>query len=258
MGTKVAPTYATLTLGYLEEKLHEQILSLWGEEEARSIKSSWKRFLDDCFILWNNSDENLKIFHQLVNNLDPNIKFTLESSDTKLPFLDVLVIKKNWKLLTVIYYKTTDTHQYLHFNSCHPHHTKTAIPYNLARRICTIVSDENTQDISLRELKHYLTNQGYPEGLIDDRIRKARKYDRSELLASKHPEKTIDIIPFVHTFNPRNMNITPIIHQFNNILINHQSTKEIYIYVNFINSRRQPKNLKRILCTSHFDTNHTY
>lgn len=180
MGTKVAPTYATLTLGYLEEKLHEQILSLWGEEEARSIKSSWKRFLDDCFILWNNSDENLKIFHQLVNNLDPNIKFTLESSDTKLPFLDVLVIKKNSKLFTDIYYKTTDTHQYLHFNSCHPHHTKTAIPYNLARRICTIVSDENTQDIRLGELKHYLTNQGYPEGLIDDGIRKAKRYNRSE------------------------------------------------------------------------------
>lgn len=37
MGTKVAPTYVTLTLGYLEEKLLEQILSLWGEEEARSI-----------------------------------------------------------------------------------------------------------------------------------------------------------------------------------------------------------------------------
>lgn len=172
-----------------------------GEEEARSIKSSWKRFLDDCFILWNNSDKNLEIYHQLVNNLDPNIKFTLESSDTKLPFLDVLVIKKNSKLFTDIYYKTIDTHQYLYFNSSHPHHTKTAIPYNLARRICTIVSDENTQDIRLRE--HYLTNQGYPKGLIDDGIRKARKYD---------PEKTIDIIPFVHTFNPRNMNITPIIH----------------------------------------------
>lgn len=124
-----------------------------------------------------------------MNNLDPNIKFTLEISDTKLPFLDVLVVKKNSKLFTDTYYKTTDTHQYLHFNSCHPHHTKTAIPYNLARRICTIVSDENTQDIRLRELKHYLTNQGYPEGLIDDGIRKARTYDRSELLASKHPEK---------------------------------------------------------------------
>ena len=107
-------------------------------------KSNWKRYLDDCFILWNHSSEKLSIFHQLLNDLNPNIKFTLESSDTKLPFLDVLVIKEGTTLSTDIYYKPTDTHQYLHFGSCHPHHTKTAIPYNLARRLCTIVSDKKT------------------------------------------------------------------------------------------------------------------
>lgn len=57
-------------------------------------------------------------------------------------------------------------------------------------------------------------------------IRKAKKYDRSELLGSKHQEKTNDIISLVHTYNPKNQNITPIIHQLNNILINGQSTKE--------------------------------
>lgn len=57
-------------------------------------------------------------------------------------------------------------------------------------------------------------------------IRKAKKYDRSELLGSKHQEKTSDIIPLVHTYNPKNQNITPIIHQLNKILINGQTTKE--------------------------------
>lgn len=51
-------------------------------------------------------------------------------------------------------------------------------------------------------------------------IRKAKKYDRSELLGSKHQEKTSDIIPLVQTYNPKNQNITPIIHQLNNIFIN--------------------------------------
>lgn len=58
-------------------------------------------------------------------------------------------------------------------------------------------------------------------------IRKAKKYDRSELLGSKHHgKKTSDIIPLMHTYNPKNQNITPIIHQLNKILINGQTTKE--------------------------------
>lgn len=54
---------------------------------------------------------------------------------------------------------------------------------------------------------------GYPEGIINDGIRKARTYYRSELLASKHQDKTNDIFPFVHTYNPGNQNLTPVIHQ---------------------------------------------
>ena len=135
MGTKVVPIYATLTLGYLEHKLHQKLVTRWGEEDAKIIMSNWMKYLDDCFILWNHNTEKLAAFHQLLNELDPNIKFTIERSDTKLPFLDVLVIKADTKLLTDIYYKPTDTHQYLHFGSCHPHHTKTAIPYNLVKRL---------------------------------------------------------------------------------------------------------------------------
>ncbi|XP_061175938.1 uncharacterized protein LOC133184880 [Saccostrea echinata] len=252
MGTKVAPTYATLTLGYLEQKLHHQLATLWGEEDAESIISKWKRFLDDCFILWNDNVDRLSVFHQLLNGLDSNIRFTMESSDTKLPFLDVLVIKEDTKLSTDIYYKSTDTHQYLHFASCHPHHTKTAIPYNLARRLCAIVSDDNTRDIRLKELKSYLIKQGYPETLIDNGILKAKGYTRSELLSTKSKENKTEIIPFVHTHNPRNHNLTSIIHQLNNILKDDLSTKRIYKDVKFINSRRQPRNLRRILCSSHF------
>jgi hypothetical protein len=154
-----------LTLGYLEHRLHQELVTRWGEEDANTITSNWKRYLDNCFILWNHSSEKLSIFHQLLNDLNPNIQFTLESSDTKLLFLDVLVIKEGTTLSTDIYYKPTDTHQYLHFGACHPHHTKTAIPYNLARRLCTIVSDQKTRDIRLKELRNYLLKQKYPERL---------------------------------------------------------------------------------------------
>jgi hypothetical protein len=37
METKVAPTYATLTLGYLEHRLHQELVTRWGEEDANTI-----------------------------------------------------------------------------------------------------------------------------------------------------------------------------------------------------------------------------
>ena len=95
MGTKVAPTYATLTLGYLE--LQTEILNLWGEDSANYISKHWKRFLDDCFIIWNEDDERLYTFYNILNKLDPNIKFTMEESTDKIPFLDVLVKKQDTK-----------------------------------------------------------------------------------------------------------------------------------------------------------------
>ena len=110
MGMKVAPTYATLTLGYLEYKLHQKLITLWGEELAEKIKSKWKIFLADCFILWDESYEKLEVLHKMLNEMNPNIKFTKDTSEMELPFLDVLVKKRNTRITTDIYYKVTDTH----------------------------------------------------------------------------------------------------------------------------------------------------
>lgn len=62
MGTKMAPTYATLTLGYLEEKMYKEINRLFNEETEMYITKHWKRNLDDCFIVWNSGENNLSVF----------------------------------------------------------------------------------------------------------------------------------------------------------------------------------------------------
>ena len=68
----------------------------------------------------------------------------MDYSNVQQPFLDVLVKRENTKIETDIYYKPTDSKQYLLFNSCHPKHTKTSIPFSLARRIRSIVTNEAT------------------------------------------------------------------------------------------------------------------
>ena len=76
MGTKFAPVYATLTIGYLEEKLYTVIETDYDAEFQQYLKAYWKRFLDDCFIPWTKSEEELKTFHKILNNLHGDINFT--------------------------------------------------------------------------------------------------------------------------------------------------------------------------------------
>ena len=153
MGTKFAPIYATLVLAYLEVKLYEQVEKEFDSNFRKYIEDNFKRFLDDCFIIFTRSDEELKKFHNLLNTLHLSIKFTIEKSRSRLSFLDTLVTIHNRQLHTDIYYKPTDSNQYLLYTSCHPKHTRNSIPYNLARRLKMIVSDENILITRLEELK---------------------------------------------------------------------------------------------------------
>ena len=87
MGTKFAPTNTTLVLGYLEENMYNTISSR-DPELGEHIKTNWKRFLDDRFMIWFKSELDPKNFHNFLNDLHPDMKFTIESSGKQLLFLD--------------------------------------------------------------------------------------------------------------------------------------------------------------------------
>ena len=90
MGTKVAPTYATLVMGYfIEDILFQRISHKYSHDVAVYIRINWKRFLDDCFILWK-SNFSPDQFCQELNSLHPQIKFIMNQSETEIEFLDVL------------------------------------------------------------------------------------------------------------------------------------------------------------------------
>ena len=136
---KVAPTYATHVLGFLEEKLFETFEEKFGQHFGNYIRMSWRRYLDDCFIIWDRGEDQLADFYNILSSLSPTLKFTMESGRSRLSFLDVMIIKNGDRITTDVFYKTY-TKQYLMFDSCHPRHTRNNIPYNSARRICTIIS----------------------------------------------------------------------------------------------------------------------
>ena len=76
MGTKCAPTYARLSIAYLEVKLYERVNTEFGEEFTGYFKQYWKIFQDDCFIPRTRSETDLDKLHFVLNSLHPDIKFT--------------------------------------------------------------------------------------------------------------------------------------------------------------------------------------
>ena len=120
MGTKFAPSYACIFMDVLEGNFLEN-------EDFKPY--CWKRYIDDIFFVWTHGWEKLNIFLVNLNNANPNIKFTHDASEDQVNFLDITVALKENKITTNLYCKPTDCHQYLHYDSCHPDHSKRSIVY---------------------------------------------------------------------------------------------------------------------------------
>lgn len=244
MGTIVAPTYASLTLGFLETKMYEICKNINPILEE-IIKKTFKRYLDDCFII---IDEDLiKTTHlnDILNSLDDNIKFTSETNKNSISYLDILVLKNQETISTDIFFKPTNNFNYIPFNSNHPRHVKRNIPYNLANRIKTIVSDTELCNKRLNEMKIILLHLNYPKKLIENAILKS-KNTLNIKKKIQHDEK--NMLPLVGTYSNLskslfNDKIKPIV---NNMKMN-IDTKNALSNKKIINSYRQTPNLMTLL-----------
>ena len=156
-----------------------------------------------------------------------------------------------FRLSTDIYYKTTDTHQYLDFIS-HPRHPRINIPYNLARRLWTIVDDEKVRDARLKELQLILLKRNYPKELVHTSISKAKTLNQLELRTVQPKQTTDNSVTLVTTFNPKNPIINPLIEIGLTVLKNSSRLKLALQGISFVYRTRQPANLKQILTRSKF------
>ena len=74
MGTKFAPPYACLSVGYLEEtKLYVQLPWHFADSTCELIIRWFLRHIDDGFILWPR-DLDIDTFFTILNNLNTNIQ----------------------------------------------------------------------------------------------------------------------------------------------------------------------------------------
>ena len=118
----MAPRYAKLFKGDLEEELLK---------DCDKKLLSWWRYIGDIFMIWQYGEKEPEKFLKFLNCYHSTVTFTTNYNYSwEEIILDVSVRKKNNQLVTGLYIKPTDMHQYLHASSFGVYHSKKSLPHN--------------------------------------------------------------------------------------------------------------------------------
>lgn len=181
MGAAYAPNYAGLFMGLWEEK-HLYSLS----NPFLKYITWYGRYIDDLFFIFTGNEDQLKQFHNYLNDTNKNIKLSLEYSQDCLNFLDLQIsLDKNKKLHTSIYRKPTDRNTILRADSYHPKTTISNIPYGQfqrLRRICDSTTDFETK---ATDMHHRFQTRGYDKNNLDQTLARAKTLKRKDLLTKR-------------------------------------------------------------------------
>ena len=80
MGTDVAPSYSTLTVGYSEIKLYNICEQMWGLEMRNYVYENWSHFLDDCKMPLDIRMVSPEEFLNVLNSVNENIQYIMEKN----------------------------------------------------------------------------------------------------------------------------------------------------------------------------------
>lgn len=184
---------ASVSVAIAEIFVHASI-----EKERKKMQKQplvFFRYIDDIFGIFDGKEDELKEYHEGLNKIHPDLQFTLEYDTQKLPFLDTLVyLDEEGNLQTTVFYKPSNTHQYLHFHSSHHPNLKRSLPFSQGIRIKRIVSDPRNLEKSLEEMFMFFRLRGYTHKIISEARKRLTALSREELLLEKNRKATGRII----------------------------------------------------------------
>jgi hypothetical protein len=241
IGTKSAPGVANHYIDWFER----MFLYSYARQPFMYV-----RYIDDCFLIWHHSRDELQGFVNHLNEQVPTIKFTVEVSEKEIAFLDVKIKRLGDRLVTDLFTNATDSHDYLLYSSAHPQRCKDSIPYSQFLRIRRICSDTKDFDKHIVIFSMHFLRRGYPLELLEEAAIMARRKIRSELLDNRNTDLEIkdeeNRVFLINTFHPSDHTVREIVHKNWSILGGSPTTEFLYdrkLVVGYI----RPKNLRDIL-----------
>ena len=123
-----------------------------------------RKYVDDFLIIGKKND--MSSIHSTLNSFNQNIQFTFEKeTNNELPYLDMLLIRKDNKIITSIYRKPTSRGRILNFLSSHPSHLKINTAKGLIRRTFKLTTKELWKENEFPLIKT-LKENNYPTSII--------------------------------------------------------------------------------------------
>ena len=139
---------------------------------------NWSRLIDDTFMNWVDSEEQLQRFFGYLNSLYPPIQWTMEQEkDGKFHVFDIALIRTDGTVHTTVYRKPSTSDRYLHFTSFQAWHEKTAAIHKLTLRAVKYCSTQQLLDQEMAHITKVFTDNGFPVESIQ-KIISMRSHDK--------------------------------------------------------------------------------
>lgn len=155
MGLCLAPIIPEIVLEHLFEKMIPQ--ALWKPTLFYS-------YVDD--IIASIPEHLIDNFVATLHLYDENLRFTAEKEvNNTLPYLDMILIRKDQRIITNWYSKPTSSNNILNFLSNHPHKHKINVASNLVHRVLSL-SDIQFWHENIDKITNILQKNNYPQHII--------------------------------------------------------------------------------------------
>ena len=201
--------YACLYMGRKEDQFRGSYTGLTPE--------LYKRYIDDGMGATTIPRADLEKYIEAFNMSLGSVDITYEISETSIAFLDVVFCISGDRITSCIYYKPTDSHSYLRYDSHHPKACRDNIPFSQflrLRRNCSGDADFNRESSRMAQ---FFADRGYPPEIVNRARIRASAIERQESLRSRE-SVTSSKIPLVLPYNQIHCKISGIIHWNSKIL----------------------------------------
>jgi len=123
----------------------------------------YKRYVDDICLIWGGNEQELAAFLNFINTLHYNINFNLEREVNQcLPFLDLLLCRKEDHISLEVYRKPTATDNVIQFDSLSPGQHKFAAFNSLFYRLFKLPLSNAAFEKEYNIIKSIAINNKFP------------------------------------------------------------------------------------------------
>ena len=198
MGAAFSPTIANI---YMSSLINKFMLT------QSTTPLILTRYIDDIFMIWNDSIDTLNTFLMKLNSFHPSLKFTHTYSHKTINFLDLTIYKGfNFYFTNVLdtstYQKPLNLYQYLHYTSAHPQNVFKAIIRGECIRYARTNTTQEMFMSMIHTFKTRLYKRNYPKALVEKTVHTVKFEKRNQFLLHNQPTQLTCFPPLFKSIPP--------------------------------------------------------